>query len=346
MYPVMSLGPARVETRSLLILIATWLTLEVGARLAKRRGIEGDHIYNLGLTALAVGVVAGRLAHVTLFWPAYRAEPLQIVSLNPNALITWPLLLGASLTVGFYIWHYHLPPARLADAMAPAVLVGLALFSVANLLAGRAYGLPTNLPWGISLWGVNRHPTQVYELLFILAVLGWLWHRGEQGRWRAGAMAAWAAWGYGATRLLVDALRADSLLLPGGWRFAQVGGLSLMLAALAYLWRQNRTSAVIETSPPQWKNRQASEKTASQCCNWASARAIPSPPSQSPLQTPSTTVSVFTFPCRRAATLRSPANVRAGPCQSGSTRQPTMPRLCIFPRQVSKSSPGAVLRGR
>lgn len=249
MYPVIPLGPARIEARSLLILIAIWTTMEVGARLARRAGLDGDHVYNGGLYAIAVGVIAGRLAHVALFWSVYREEPLQIVSLNPNALLTLPLVAGALLTMIAYVWRYRLPLAPLADAVAPALLVGLALFSIGNLLAGRAYGLPTDLPWGISLWGVHRHPTQLYELVLIVTMLALLWRSRRQTGRKAGETAAGATLGYGAVRLLVDAMRADSLLLPGGFRAAQVVGLLAMLAALAFLWWTHRLPES-RTAPP------------------------------------------------------------------------------------------------
>lgn len=240
MYPIIPIGPARIESRSLFILIAIWATMEIGARLTRRAGLDGDHVYNGGLYALAVGVIAGRLAHVALFWPVYREEPLQIVSLNPNALLPLPLVAGALLTMIVYVWRNRLPLARLADAVAPAILVGLSLFGIGNLLAGRAYGLPTDLPWGISLWGVDRHPTQLYELVLILAVLIILWRTRRQTGTMDGVTAAWAALGYGAIRLLVDAVRADSLLILDGFRAAQVVGLLAMLAALAFLWRAHR----------------------------------------------------------------------------------------------------------
>ena len=50
----------------------------------------------------------------------------------------------------------------------------------------------------------------------------------------------------GITLLLVEALRADSLLLPGGVRAGQVFGLALVLLALLWLRRQANDTPSID----------------------------------------------------------------------------------------------------
>jgi phosphatidylglycerol:prolipoprotein diacylglycerol transferase len=42
---------------------------------------------------------------------------------------------------------------------------------LANFAAGTGYGTLTDLPWGIELWGGQRHPVQLYFFLSSLAVL-------------------------------------------------------------------------------------------------------------------------------------------------------------------------------
>jgi len=235
MYPVIPLGPLRLEARPLLLLAALWAFLEIGAREARRRGLDGDHVYNAGLYGLVSGALAGRVAHVFVYWPAYRSDPLQILSLNPNALVAPVVMMVALAVIAAYLWHHRLPVARLADALAPAFLVGLALMSIADLLSGRAYGLPSDLPWAIPLWGARRHPTQVYQLSATLIVLVLVWRARDRAR-PAGSLALWGLLGISASWLFVEAFRADSALLPGGFRAGQVVALGGVLLALGLLW--------------------------------------------------------------------------------------------------------------
>ena len=116
------------------------------------------------------------------------------------------------------------------DAIAPGVLVGIAIVDVAALLTGRNVGLPApqGVPWAVSLWGVPRHPVQLYEALAALAVAGlvlWMIARGS----RPGAAALVALCGYGLSRWLLEPFRAPeaSVTVLGGLRLAQVVGLAV-----------------------------------------------------------------------------------------------------------------------
>ena len=66
----------------------------------------------------------------------------------------------------------QLPPAGTLDALAPGLVVGLMVVSLADFLAGPGYGSETTLFWAIDLFGVRRHPVQLYESLTMLLFLG------------------------------------------------------------------------------------------------------------------------------------------------------------------------------
>jgi phosphatidylglycerol:prolipoprotein diacylglycerol transferase len=125
------------------------------------------------------------------------------------------------------------------------------LASVGQLLSGEAFGVPTNLPWGVPLFGAVRHPTQLYFALAGLSSLLILW-RLSQRPLAVGAL--WVAYLglLGLSSLLIEALRADSLVLPGGIRSAQVFGLALLLYALSWAQRHSGTAQLVraETSEP------------------------------------------------------------------------------------------------
>ncbi len=68
------------------------------------------------------------------------------------------------------------------DAMVWPIAVGLAIGRIGCFVAGLhddTYGLPTAAPWGVDFGdGVQRHPTQLYEIAIVLP-LGWLLHRAR-----------------------------------------------------------------------------------------------------------------------------------------------------------------------
>jgi prolipoprotein diacylglyceryltransferase len=60
-------------------------------------------------------------------------------------------------------------------AVAAGTGLALAMGRIGCLLGGCCYGIPSRLPWSINLGdGVWRHPTQIYEALFALALFVYL----------------------------------------------------------------------------------------------------------------------------------------------------------------------------
>ncbi|MFZ1553480.1 MAG: prolipoprotein diacylglyceryl transferase family protein, partial [Anaerolineae bacterium] len=72
--------------KPLLALAALYAALWLAARLARRRGLDGDHLWNLGFVSAIAALVGGRVAYVLQFWPAYQQDPLAIFSVRPGTL--------------------------------------------------------------------------------------------------------------------------------------------------------------------------------------------------------------------------------------------------------------------
>ena len=123
-------------------------------------GLDGDHIYNAGLYGLVAGFVAARLAHVIVYWDAYRTQLLEIFGFNQRAFLLWPgviaaLAVAAGMSTGTGCrWSRCWTPSR------RACWLGIAIADVAALLTGRNAGAPARLPWAVNLWGVARHPVR------------------------------------------------------------------------------------------------------------------------------------------------------------------------------------------
>jgi prolipoprotein diacylglyceryltransferase len=125
--------------------------------------------------------------------------------------------------------------SRTGDLFAVPLCVGIAVGRIGCMLAGLAddtYGMRTTLPWGIDFGdGIRRHPTQLYEIVFLL-VLAFLLHRFNKRPHREGAtfrifLAAYLAW-----RLLIDFIKPQPTL----WglnliQWACVGGLVTIVYA-------------------------------------------------------------------------------------------------------------------
>ncbi len=237
MLPILQIGPLAIPTYPLALLIAFWMTLEVAGRMARRAGLDGDHLYNAGLFGALALIVAGRLAHVIAFWPAYRLQPAEIVGLNPQAFLWGPGAVAGVLVAAWYVQRSRLPWPAVADAAATGALVGLILAHAGALLAGADLGAPTDLPWAVTLWGVRRHPVPLYTAAALVLTLAATWRTASSGA-RQGMAALIALLGCGATAWLVEPFRAASTTVLAGLRLVQIIGWATALAALWLLRRR------------------------------------------------------------------------------------------------------------
>ena len=190
--------------------------------------------------AVLGAVAGGRLWFGAFNWDLYGNTPRLFWAFQV-ADFAWPgALLGGAL-VG-YLWcrWRRFDCLGLADSAALALPVSRIIASIGLLLSGEAFGAPTGLPWGIPLFGTMRHPTQVYFALGALVSLAALVWLARQAPPKGTLMAAYLGL-EGLLLLLVEALRADSLVFLDGVRAAQVFGLTLLLVSL--LWLRRRFSS-------------------------------------------------------------------------------------------------------
>ena len=244
MSPVLQLGSIALPTYPISLLLAFWAGLALSARTMRRLGLDGDHMWNAGLYALLTTIVVGRLAHVIAFWPAYNSQPLEIVGLNAQAFLWGPGVLAGLIAAAWYIHRHKLPWATVLDAAAPGVLAGLIIANLGALLGGNGVGAPADLPWAVEIWGVSRHPVQLYAALCELTTLAVVLHALRKPS-RPGTAALLGLLGWGLTTWLVEPFRAERSTIVAGIRLWQVIGLSV---ARVVLWFLRRWAATADPS--------------------------------------------------------------------------------------------------
>jgi prolipoprotein diacylglyceryltransferase len=181
-------------------------------------------------------VIGARLWYGVFNLDLYGRNPGLFLALRVSDL-AWPGALLGGLLAG-YMWcrRKGFDVLKLADSAALTLPAVQAIASIGLLLSGEAFGMPTSLPWGVPLFGAVRHPTQIYFALAALSSLLVVW-RLSRRTLAEGALVVVYLGLQGLMLLLIEALRADSLLLPGGIRAAQVFGLALLLYALNWAQR-------------------------------------------------------------------------------------------------------------
>ena len=139
---------------------------------------------------------------------------------------------------------------RSGDAFVLPLAVGMAIGRLGCFFAGLAdhtYGNATTLPWGVDFGdGIARHPTQLYECAFVLA-LGLLLRANERRFPRAGDRFRWFMVAYLAFRFVVEFIKP----IPQAYIFGLSG---IQLLCLAGLIHYHRAIAELRTTLA-WERR-------------------------------------------------------------------------------------------
>jgi phosphatidylglycerol---prolipoprotein diacylglyceryl transferase len=127
---------------------------------------------------------------------------------------------------------------KTGDTFALPLALAMVVGRLGCLFNGCCYGTPTNLPWGVRFGhpdglSMVRHPTQIYESLFHLAMavvlLELLWHGWLRGHHLQLYLIA-----YGVYRFLTEFIRPEPKVLLG-LTFYQWGAI-VLVAAMVTQW--------------------------------------------------------------------------------------------------------------
>lgn len=246
------LGPFSLRWYGLLIAVAVLLGLLLATRLGRQRGIEPALIADLLPILVLAAVIGARLYYVIFEWRQYQLNWLDALAIWRGGIAIHGALIGGTLAVIVYCRWRRLAFWNLLDVLLPSVALGQAIGRWGNFFNSEAFGLPTDLPWKLTIPYANRpvefldqstfHPTFLYESLWnlgVLALLLVLFERGVRGRINlpTGAISCIYLVAYSCGRFWIEGLRIDPLCLmgtppdcDGGLRMAQL--VSLLLIAV------------------------------------------------------------------------------------------------------------------
>jgi phosphatidylglycerol:prolipoprotein diacylglycerol transferase len=235
---LVSIGPADVRWYGLMFtlgmaVIVVWTLIG-----AKKAGISKDIIYTSALWAIAFGLIISHLVYVLDDLDYFVDHPGDIFSLEGYTI--YGGMLGGLLGIWIYNRLRGQPFGRLADALAPGMMLGLAVGRIGCTINGCCYGTKTTLPWGIiytqkdsyATTGVEVHPTQIYELLFVLAIFVMLLVVRRKLK-AEGSLILLCLATYSAGRFLLSFIRDNATY--GGLREAQIISLLVLLITVPLL---------------------------------------------------------------------------------------------------------------
>lgn len=187
MLPIIELGPLSLPVPQLILLFGTWLAVSLTEKQEEKRGGDPSLLFRIIWTAVLAGLVGARLSFIARNASAFQGQWISVLSLNPALLDPAGGLLIA-LAVGYFISaQQRQADLALLDKLVPFTAALAPVIFLANFTSGAGYGTTTTVPWGIEIWGAQRHPVQLYYLISSLVVLYLLVLRSREKASPAGA---------------------------------------------------------------------------------------------------------------------------------------------------------------
>src|SRR6266516_5131708 len=211
MYPWLCLGSFALSMYSLMFLCAFIAGGIVTYLEAKRLNRATEAILRVALGALAGGLIGAKLSMLVFLGPATFIKDLPYLWYSGQA---WTGAFFGGYAGVLIVKRFNSITYSTGDIFALALPLAQAIGRLGNLLGGDPFGLPSNLPWAITLYGVRRQPSALYELvldmiLFVIIML--LRDRMP----RPGDLFKLYIVGYCSLRFVVDFTRADPRVIPG-----------------------------------------------------------------------------------------------------------------------------------
>jgi phosphatidylglycerol:prolipoprotein diacylglycerol transferase len=249
MYPVLfRIGDFTVSTFGLMMatafLVGSWIT----ARRMKEVGLDPDLATTL-LVYVMLGGILGSKLYFAIDVSIRDGRPFFDLLFARDGITWYGGLILATVMGSIGARIHGVSVVQLMNCVAPAAAVGQSIGRVGCFLVGDDYGKVTDLPWGVTFpQGApptleSVHPTQIYEILWLMPVAFVLWKRRDRSPFLFGEYLA----ANGLGRLVIENLRVNPKVLFG-LSEPQIVGILLMVGGVtAWLWFARRAEPATAT---------------------------------------------------------------------------------------------------
>lgn len=259
---VWEIGPFPLRAYALGIIIGALLAIWIGERRFQARGGREGAISDIAIWAIPFGIVGARIYHVATDSELYFGEGRRAVEalyIWNGGLGIWGAVAGGAVGAWIACRRLDLSLAKVADALAPGLLVAQAVGRIGNYFNSELFGRPTDVPWALEIAPRNRpegfeqfatfHPTFLYELLWNLAAAALIVAIDRKVRLTGGRAFALYVMLYTAGRFWIEQLRIDTANEILGVRLNVFTAAIVFVGALAYFVlsrRRDRADASAE----------------------------------------------------------------------------------------------------
>lgn len=273
--PVMlELGPFTIYWYGVIIATGALLGIYLAMKESERLGWDKDTIIDFVVFAIPVAIIFARIFYVTFEWERYADGPFwKVFAIWEGGIAIHGAVIGGVLTAIVFSRVRDISFWKLADIVAPSLILGQAIGRWGNFMNQEAHGgpvsesayqnflqyLPDFIMNQMTIDGVMYHPTFLYESVWNILVFTLLILMRKYNPLRGEIFLSYLIF-YSVGRLYIEGLRTDSLYIVEGLRTAQVVSITLIVIGIILILYRSRTETVRYLDQPEKKTNKSKTK--------------------------------------------------------------------------------------
>lgn len=214
---------------------------------AGRSGLTVGHVLPLLVASVPAGILGARIYYLVFEWERrFADEPELAWQIWEGGVALHGALAGGLLAVAVYSQLARLDFVRWLDAAALGFPLSLVIARWGDYFNQQSFGVPTDLPWALSVDEQFRpllyleqngfHPTFLYESAWALVVFASAMAVAKSAqRLRPGDLALGVLAAYSVGRFWIESIRADPIIVGEGLRLAMIMSAGIATAGIGAL---------------------------------------------------------------------------------------------------------------
>ena len=245
-----SIGGFEVYWYGAIITVGIIFSLFLAIRESKKFDMNEDFLYD-NFIVIVLGALVGARAYFVIFsWDQFRDNLMGVFDVRQGGMAFYGGVIGAMIAMAITHAIKKQPLMKTFDFLAVYLPLGQAIGRWGNFINQEAFGVNTDLPWGMISNGTRNylsarpelgqdpslpvHPTFLYEsianiILFIIL------HRVRAKAKYKGTVVAGYMVGYGLIRFFIEGIRTDALFIGDtNLRSSQILSAVIFVLGIAY----------------------------------------------------------------------------------------------------------------
>lgn len=240
---LVSVGPIDIYWYSFLILVAVLVGTSIAVKYSRNQNMPSMIVSDMIVGLVVSAIIGARIYYVIFNFDAYQNNLLGIFKIWEGGLAIYGAVIAGVLYILNYCYKKNVSFIKMLDVCSVSLLLGQAIGRWGNFFNGEAYGvvttyenlqsqhIPEFIIKGMYIEGAYRTPTFLYESIWCLIGVLFLFHIRKRKSNQVGSQVCFYMIWYGIGRFFIEGLRTDSLYF-GTFRVSQVVSIVLVVVGI------------------------------------------------------------------------------------------------------------------